>query len=253
MDLSRVPLVCAANGEAVWISRGCGNSYVSLSAPELWPEQARTWYDLYTKHFWQEVWTGAGFREFPIGMPGYDWYIDVDSGPVIKGYGFAACAFGVGAARVHGHMEHAYPLTAEMDATSWPIPGGMLLIPRLLSNAADAPLLGEAGILYCLTRQPIEGAHITYGGFIPLFTWIVLTIQIVLGVGLLIGGARSIWKWRTHRGSLTIPFPQIQFASWICLLLGCVVLLAFAKYPPAIALLLTTQLLPRGIREKAPN
>ena len=34
-------------GEPLDSSRGCGNSYVSLFSPEIWPEPARKWYDLY--------------------------------------------------------------------------------------------------------------------------------------------------------------------------------------------------------------
>ena len=98
-------------GEPIGTSRGCGNSYVSLFAPEIWPEQARKWYDLYSRYFWQETWTCAGFREYPKDLPANNWDLDVDSGLVLKGFGCAACAFGVGAARVNGHFEHAYPLT----------------------------------------------------------------------------------------------------------------------------------------------
>ena len=154
----------APAGKPTSSTRGCGNSYVSLFAPEIWPEQARKWYDLYGQHFWQETWTGAGFREFPKDLPDRDWYFDVDAGPVIKGYGFAACAFGAGAARVNGHMEHAYPLTAEMLVTAWPLPNGTRLLPALLSDATDAPLLGEAAILFNLTRLPASGVSITPGG-----------------------------------------------------------------------------------------
>ncbi len=88
-------------------SRGCGNSYVCLEAPAVWPDLARKWYDAYVEHFWQSAWTAQGFREFARDVPGREWYMDVDSGPVLKGFGFAGCAFGVGAARVNGHFEHA--------------------------------------------------------------------------------------------------------------------------------------------------
>src|SRR6185295_6209368 len=171
----------ARRGEPIGPARGCGNSYVCLFSPEIWPEQARKWYDLFSQYYWQEAWTACGFREFPKDMPGFDWYFDVDAGPVLKGYGFAACAFGVGAARINGHFEHAYPLTTEMFVTCWPLSDGTLLVPRLLSNATDAPYLGEAAILYILTRLPEENAVIKPGGSIPRFTLIVLALQ--LGVG----------------------------------------------------------------------
>src|SRR6185436_14661586 len=112
------------------------------------------------------------------------------AGPVIKGYGFASCAFGIGAARANGHFEHAFPLTAELFAASIPWPNGSLALPRLLSNATDAPYLGEAGILYNLTRQPAKDVNLTSGGRIPGLVPLLLIVQ--AGLGLMVVGAAAI-------------------------------------------------------------
>jgi hypothetical protein len=226
-------------------TRGCGNSYVSLFAPEIWPEQSRQWYDLYSQHFWQETWTGAGFREFPKDMPDRDWYFDVDAGPVIKGYGFAACAFGAGAARVNGHMEHAYPLIAEMLATSWPLPNGTHLLPALLSDATDAPLLGEAAILFNLTRLPINGTPITTGGSIPGFVLIFLTIQIGAGLWSLAAAIRSVRRWLRRSSALVVPRPAAQLTAWFGLLLAMMICLFFGKILLTILFLFCAQVFPR--------
>ena len=91
-----VPYAAIASiGEPSDSARGCGNSYVSLFSPAIWPEPARKWYDLYSQYFWQESWTCVGFREFPNDIAARSWYIDVDAGPVLKGFGCAACAFGM--------------------------------------------------------------------------------------------------------------------------------------------------------------
>ena len=74
-------------------------------APELWPQKAEHWYRLYEEHFWQHRWTAVGFREFPHGMKGKNWYADVDAGPVLAGHGISASAFGVGAAAVNGRFD----------------------------------------------------------------------------------------------------------------------------------------------------
>jgi hypothetical protein len=226
-------------------ARGCGNSYVSLFSPEIWPEQARKWYSLYTQYFWQESWTCVGFREFPNDEPGNDWYIDVDSGPVLKGFGCAACAFGVGAARVNGHFEQAYPLTTEMLVTSWPLPNGTLLFPRLLSNATDAPYIGEAGILFNLTRLPPEGTPIKTGGSIPGFVLIFLALQFGMGLILLAATILSLRQWRKHYPSLILRWPRIQLGIWVGLLLATIILLFFDKMLIAILFLVCTQLFPR--------
>jgi len=219
----------ASLGEPLGTSHGCGNSYVSLFAPEIWPEQARKWYDLYSQYFWQQTWTCAGFQEFPNDLPGNDWDLDVDSGLVLKGFGCAACAFGVGAARVNGHFDHAYPLTAEMLVTSWPLPNGMRLLPRLFSNATDAPYLGEAAILFNLTRLPAEGVPIQTGGSLPGFVLIFLTLQIGFGLLLLVAAIRSQRQWQKHRTSMVLRRPGTQFGIWAGLLIACTSVCSLAK------------------------
>jgi hypothetical protein len=239
-------------GKPIGSSRGCGNSYVSLFSPEIWPEQARKWYNLYSQYFWQESWTCAGFREFSKDLPGNDWYLDVDSGLVLKGFGCAACAFGVGAARVNGHFEQAYPLTAEMLVTSWPLANGKLLLPRLLSNAADAPYLGEAAILFNLTRLPAEGVPVTTGGSVPGFVLICLALQFGFGLILVAVAVRSLRQWRKHRATMFFHRPQIQFGIWIGLLIACTLCLFLGQTLTALLFLVCAQLFPRNQRKKAP-
>ncbi len=227
------------------IARGCGNSYVSLFAPGIWPEPARQWYERYVRYFWQESWTCAGFREFPNDLAGNNWYFDVDSGLVLGGYGCAACAFGVGAARANGHFEHAYPLTAEMLVTSWPLPNGTRLLPRLLSNAADAPLLGEAAILFNLTQMPVAGISVTTGGFLPKFVLIVLAVQIVFGLVFLLNPFRVLFGRKHQPTPSNAAGLKVQFWLWTSLLvvgLGC---LLAGQAAVAILLFIFAQLFPR--------
>jgi len=243
----------APQGEPIDTSRGCGNSYVSLFSPEIWPEPARKWYDLYAQYFWQETWTCAGFREFPKDLTSNDWYIDVDAGPVLKGFGCAACAFGVGAARVNGHFEHAYPLAAEMLATSWPLPNGTRLLPRLLSNAADAPYLGEAGILFNLTRLPAEGVALKTGGSIPGFVLIFLGLQFGFGLILLMAPILSLRRWRKHQDSMVPHRPGIQFGIWFGLLVIGALCLCFGPKLIGGLFLVCAQLFPRYKRTSVPT
>jgi len=174
----------ARTGKPADESRGCGNSYFVLNAAELWPDRAGDHYRRYETHFWNRDWLAAGFREFPKGAAhGNDWYSDVDAGPVIRGFGFAASAFGLAAARAHGRFDHAYPLTLEMVAASWPLPNGALLVPRLLSDAADAPLLGEAGILFTLTqRQILTTRSVPSARGFTGMVWLILGLQLAIAV-----------------------------------------------------------------------
>ncbi|MGI9241713.1 MAG: hypothetical protein ACR2RV_13005, partial [Verrucomicrobiales bacterium] len=144
----------ADRGVPLDASRGCGNSYFCCFAPEVWPQLGDGWYHAYVENFWQANWFAAGFREFPSGQ-GEDWYFDVDAGPVLGGFGSAASAFGVAAARTNGDFRRAYSMTAEMLAFSWPLANGTLLLPRLVSDRQHAPHLGEMAILFQLGREPV--------------------------------------------------------------------------------------------------
>ncbi len=241
----------AVTGEPLGPARGCGNSYVALFAPEIWPEQARDWYDRYSRFFWQEAWTAVGFPEFPRDLEGYDWLFDVDAGPVLKGYGFAACAFGVGAARVNGHFEHAFPLTTEMYAVSCPLPGGAWLVPRLLSNAADAPLLGEAAILFNLTRLPAAGFPVQTGGSIPRFTWIVLALQAGMGLAIVTSSLLGVRRWRRRQRSFRLRGQRVQAILWAGFSFGGLGLMLAGWWSWGALALLSAQLLPRVRRRQS--
>jgi len=173
----------AGSGEPLDQARGCANSNGCMLAPALWPEQAARWYAAHEKNFWQRDWLAAGFREFPRMQNSPEWYFDVDAGPVIRGNGFSACAFGVAAARRQGRFDHAYPLSVEMMSLSWPLPVG-LAIPQLVSDSANAPFLGEAAILFQLTAQPVLPVAVHHRGVLPAIVWFCLAIY--LGGGLLL-------------------------------------------------------------------
>jgi hypothetical protein len=102
---------------------------------------------------------------------------------VLDGFGTAANAFGVGAARRNGRFDHSYTLSTQMVAASWPLPGGTLLAPRLMSHAADAPYLGESGIMYFLTVQPAPGVTVVRGGHWSGLVYITLLLYFGLGLG----------------------------------------------------------------------
>jgi hypothetical protein len=163
----------AASGFPMEPSRGSGDSFNLAALPDLWPAQSPVWYKAYADQFWQERDRIVGFREFARDEPAGAQFADVDSGPVILGFGVAASAFGVGAVRAQGDLVRAAPLTAEMLATSCPLFGGSLLTPRVLSDAIDAPYLGESGILFCLTR-PVPANSVPANSVMTPFVWCVV-------------------------------------------------------------------------------
>lgn len=140
-------------------ARGIGMSWVLVFTPDLWPTQSRLWYARYERAFWQDRGWAAGFREYVPGSLPENGF-EIDAGPVVEGFGTAASAFGIAAARRNGRFDHAYALETEMSAASWTLPGGTMFFPRIVSHAADAPYLGEAALQYFLTVQPADGVPI---------------------------------------------------------------------------------------------
>jgi hypothetical protein len=240
------PYMADANTGYIDISRGCSSQWITIWAPQLWPDKAKQFYDSFEKHFWQRRWGAAGFREFAKEASMGEWYIDVDSGPVVAGFGASATAFGLGAARANGRFDHAYPLGAELIVASWPLPDGTLLIPRLLSNATNAPYLGEAGILFVLTRVPSEGTVITKGTYLPPLVFCSLSLYFGCGVLLILASWYLFRRWKKRVDKDRLPYGNVQVAIWTGLILiGAIVCVTYElRY--GLLVILLAQLLPQG-------
>jgi hypothetical protein len=240
------PYMADARTGYIDISRGCSSQWITVWVPQLWPDKAKQFYDSFEKHFWQKRWGAVGFREFTKQASMPEWYMDVDSGPVIAGFGASATAFGLGAARANGRFDHAYPLGAELIVASWPLPDGTLFIPRLLSNATDAPYLGEAGVLFVLTRVPAEGTMITKGNYLPPLMFCSLAIYLGCGLLLILASLYSFRRWKKRIAKDRLPYGSVQLAVWISLILiGAIVCVTY-ELRFGLLLILLAQLLPQG-------
>lgn len=213
-------------GVGLGSARGVGLSFMLIWAAELWPETAQQWYVQYKEQFWQEGWLLAGFREFPRKYPMPNWRLfDVDAGPVLAGYGTAASAFGIGAARANGDFEHAYPLSTQALVASWPLPDGRLLGPRFLSNFSDAPYIGESALLFSLTRRPTVNSIATAGS-LPLSVYLALGVYGVIALAWLGVAAARVIRWEkafSHKHYLALRW---QLNIWLILVgIGTVALM----------------------------
>jgi hypothetical protein len=172
-------------GQGYGPARGVGMSYMLIWAPELWPAAAEEWYGKYEQDFWSERTLISGFTEFAkeSGMPPF--MVEVDAGPVVNHYGVAASAFGIGAAKVNNRVQHAYALAAEALVASWPLPDGTLLLPRLVSNLADAPYVGGAALLFAFTREPMNSQADEVEVSLPVFVYLALVFYGGVGIILL--------------------------------------------------------------------
>ena len=170
--------------------------------------------------------------------------MDVDAGPVIAGHGVSASAFGTGAARKNGRFDRAYPLSAEMLATVWELPNGTLAMPRILSNLSDAPLLGEAAILWLLSIQPQKGFAVIPGKETPTYVYAVLITAFCLGMFLVVeGGVR--FQAARREPEPVVPAPGFQAFIWCVLFAGAVGLFFTPWSLACLPLILLMLLVPR--------
>jgi len=232
-------------------SRGTGNSYVLIFAPELWPELAADWYARYEAHFWQKTWWAEGWREYPRQLePEFAAYMDgrlaydVDAGPIIAGFSPATNAFGLAAATINGRLDHAYTLGTQIIAATWPLPDGSLLGPRILSSQGHAPYLGEACILFFLSQTPHESATIVTGGHTPGCVTIGYVFYFGTGLALLLIAGIGAWRWRRNQSLRSIPCERLQFTVWAGLLIVAAALTISQHLGTATLVLLVIQLFP---------
>jgi len=238
-------LVDSKTGQAKDSARGVGLSFMLIWAPELWPETAREWYAKYEEHFWQQGRWFAGFREYPKGIDvGRFAFREVDAGPVVGGYGVAACAFGIGAARVMGRPDHTYPLAAQAIVASWPLPDGTLLGPRILSNLSDAPYLGEAALLFALTRKPIEATKVIDRGKLPRSVYAGVLLGISLGTYEVLATILKTRRWHKRKAELSVPAAAVQVSAWSLLIIATVLTWTMLSVWVGLIILLTAQLIP---------
>lgn len=237
-------------GDGIGPARGVGISYMLIWAPELWPDTAQSWYERYENHFWQEGQIVAGVREFSKHRDYNEWLIDVDAGPVIGGYGTAATAFGIGAARTNGRFDQAYPLSAEALVTSWPLANGTLLGARTLSNLSDAPFIGESVLLFNLTRQPITDIYVIAKNRLPFIVYLILFLYLFTGLACIGFAIRSIKRWQRQFPSQLFPQPYIQVISWAILILAGILNMIFYYPTIGILILLVARYLPRSHHDR---
>ena len=236
--------VDSRTGYGLSSARGIGMSFMLIWAPELWKEVAIDWYSKYKNLYWQGKWGMVGFREFPRKRVNTDWWMDADSGPVIGGFGVAATAFGLGAARANNYFNDAYILSSEVIVLSWPLLDGTLLGARLLSNVTDAPYLGETNLLFLLTRQPkLDNVNIIVKK-IPALVYIVILLFFFVGLLYIFREVVFFKKWLANYQNFNFFNPLIQFIISLLLISAGVCAFLFFGNVLGIVLILISQVFP---------
>ncbi len=97
------------DGRARDVPRGCALSWTLSVLPRLDPQRAAKLWKAYRASFFSCTVVPCLVREYP---PGAERKADIDSGPIIGGYGLAATGFALGAARANGDTATALKLEA---------------------------------------------------------------------------------------------------------------------------------------------
>ncbi|MEJ1237124.1 hypothetical protein WBG78_03285 [Chryseolinea sp. T2] len=109
--------VAASNGKPTESARGSSQSLMLIFLTDIDNDFANQHYEKFRQHFIDTSFGLTGIREYPKGKSGFG---DVDSGPVIFGYGAAATIVGMSALSVFDDP-NARLVSATVDAVGIPI------------------------------------------------------------------------------------------------------------------------------------
>ena len=136
-----------ADGSARDIARGSGSTLGVFFLCRAYPDLSRAIYAGIQRHLAGGVFNFGAIREFARGVRGNR---DIDSGPVVFGFGFSATGFGIGGARACGDRKLFCDLFASAILAGAPTSGGHQL------DFLTAGPLGNAILLAMLTTPNIS-------------------------------------------------------------------------------------------------
>ena len=110
---------------------------------------------------------------------------------------------------------------------------------------SPTPYLGEAAILYVLTRPTAEGFVVKTGGKTPTVVVIIIALQLVVGLASVGRCIFSLRRWLRNRMTMVVLMPRVQFRVWLGLLLTALIVFLLGKTIIALILLLLAQFFPQ--------
>lgn len=121
-----------------------------------------------------------------------------------------------------------------------------------MSNLSDAPYLGEAAVLFGLTRTPVQAGTTAPRGGLPWLVYAAILLGLSLGAYEVLATLAKARRWHNRKAELSVPFAAAQVVLW-WVLMTCALLAWFLlSIPIGLILLLTAQLVPFGLK-KQPN
>jgi hypothetical protein len=105
--------------------------------------------------------------------------------------------------------------------------------------------VGEAALLFTLTRRPLAGTITPASGRLPFVVYVGISFYACVGGAGIVWAIMGVRRWRERVSELHFPAPRLQLSLWLALVLsGVVVALCFSA-AIGVLLLLLAQPLPR--------
>jgi len=121
----------------------------------------------------------------------------------------------------------------------------------------NAPYLGEAALLFSLTRTPRKEAETTTGGQMPILVYLALAVYLVIGNLIMLAAIVTLKRWKRQISKKPIPLEKMQLAIWGVLVIIGAALCAMHHFAIGLILVLSAQFLPRSygrtVRETKKN
>jgi hypothetical protein len=150
-----------------------------------------------------------------------------------------------------GMFDHAYLLAAQAIVGSWPLPDGTLLGPRVLSNLSDAPYLGEAAVLFALTRRPVGPVLSSERGRLPWLVYAGILFLLCLGAYDVISTFRKLRRWKKRRDGFFVPYPNVQLWIWLLLIFSALFIWTLISACVGFVILVAAQLIPFKLKKRS--
>jgi hypothetical protein len=115
---------------------------------------------------------------------------------------------------------------------------------------SDAPYLGEAAVLFVLTRKPFGVDIVTDPGTLPWFVYARILFGLSLVAYEILSTVRKTRRYQKHKARLSVPIPAAQVSLWWTLMVGGVFVLASLSFAVGLIMLLTAQLIPFQIKTR---
>lgn len=131
-------------GNLIREAKGSNMAYSIIFTSMFDPDFSGELYNNFSKNFYKEFMGTDLAKEWQNGKN----EMDIDSGPVLFGYGSVASAFAIGAAKVNNDYEHFHGQSFMAELLTLPI--GIFDEKQYLLNNS----LGETVLLFCRTLRP---------------------------------------------------------------------------------------------------